>query len=1316
MSRILRTMNKIKKPLLIGAGVVVVFVFVLAFLLQVQAETPEAPASRGLDSSYGIVSNVTDIPAEVTFNGKTYTKDNPYVILEIVPHKSLGELGYMVGGDSMSVQAGDMKVLENYLTELEKTNPALAASEKQAIRWKLKNTLDQCIHPNADVNLYALDGSVPTIFQDRNVLARILFGEDNTQADIRTGYSIMSDKFVVRTMQDSEVTVEDVDAADMIYMNPQSHDNAYYSNYTFFTDMFNKYNLNSTEHLSQVYNYDTVVRSQNRNLQATAALEIYMRNVKEKLPVIYDWSVAANGLSTVMDGYSSLNYLECGIDPEVFLKEYASVDRATAAQKAAGTYIYSGDFGYIQADKTGMTVYKGAYGSGAALKWEPYMFISAHGLWVSQYPYYNVYRGSEYLHDNFYSFPGNNTMTIDLVGGSSGLGAAEGNDYDKIMDQYGFKDEWGNTKLYITDCLKYIMGVKLKVNITTLNVLEIQPQGGYNFNTGNAQQGDYQFNYYTNNTVNGAINIIKAFGVVNDHYEVAEEHHSFDSYTGMGSYQVEAWDDADADNRSAYTVHIRSLSANAFNGLNADLKAMYDLVILGSYNPDGYINRNLDGKGGDDGIYNKGVTLTKSGEVTLSTSGNDLTEKAYENLLAYVRAGLPLLESKDVYDGSDLDSNTNVHKLSYNSLTDLAAGTGETHLTDNVHYMSKDSNAEKVTVNRKLKYVAKPDFVIVNPVAYNGDNSSLLNVKDVQFMIDTAAGAETAVKIYIDRNSDGMYNEVESQDDYREIYYNGFLNDTGVKAENNRYTIPVELPSELFGYVSFKIELTNASKTCAKIGAFAIRTTKRRSIKVLQIYKGDKPGDSTLNVQGSTFQRSFANASVITNMSLSVTSMNVSEFEKTIKQNEDLLNDYTMLVVGFADSFGKDDDKNGGDTIHDEAALQAIADYIDAGKSVLFTHDTMSYEGYATKNSKYAMTTALKDKIGMTGSVTNLITLKTHNKTLFTDLKASANVSDRYTNRISKLNEGQITEYPYKIDSTIETAETHGQFFQLNLNRVVNTDAYGASAANIYNDDMVVWFTQSYSDDKPSYKKGSPFYGYAGQDAVNNYYIYSKGNVTYTTAGHSSINDDEQEMKLFVNTFVRALLSGSMPPEIEVTNGTLRDDNHNYEIIRRNRTTNESGETQMMIRLPNAGGGFDYYMSSDGTTPLTDGAGNPVYGQIPVEFVVLDEDLPLNSELKEGTVYIDVNQDGVYKEGTDILLASYDNKTNKLLNGATNTVDVLGLARTASQTIPGKNALATLVDLYNTNQLRIGITATDYTKASGNASAMFIKRDYFILG
>lgn len=121
------------------------------------------------------------------------------------------------------------------------------------------------------------------------------------------------------------------------------------------------------------------------------------------------------------------------------------------------------------------------------------------------------------------------------------------------------------------------------------------------------------------------------------------------------------------------------------------------------------------------------------------------------------------------------------------------------------------------------------------------------------------------------------------------------------------------------------------------------------------------------------------------------------------------------------------------------------------------------------------------------------------------------------TNKVEKVNDGQITQYPYEINDTIKVAATHAQNYQLDLE----------------DDELVVWYTLG--------KGSSTYYGDTLKDGGQNYYIYSKGNITYSGAGHSTITGDE-EMKLFVNTIIRAMTSGNTPPKVVIDNGNRAND------------------------------------------------------------------------------------------------------------------------------------------------------------------------------
>ena len=119
------------------------------------------------------------------------------------------------------------------------------------------------------------------------------------------------------------------------------------------------------------------------------------------------------------------------------------------------------------------------------------------------------------------------------------------------------------------------------------------------------------------------------------------------------------------------------------------------------------------------------------------------------------------------------------------------------------------------------------------------------------------------------------------------------------------------------------------------------------------------------------------------------------------------------------------------------------------------------------------------------------------------------------TQTVRRINQGQISEYPYIIDEQLPTASTHTQYMNLNME----------------DDDITVWYTLSCDPSKTMNQENSKYYMYTEGDGSNNYYIYSKGNITYTGAGHSS-GPTATEERLFVNTVIAAIKAGSFLPEV----------------------------------------------------------------------------------------------------------------------------------------------------------------------------------------
>lgn len=114
--------------------------------------------------------------------------------------------------------------------------------------------------------------------------------------------------------------------------------------------------------------------------------------------------------------------------------------------------------------------------------------------------------------------------------------------------------------------------------------------------------------------------------------------------------------------------------------------------------------------------------------------------------------------------------------------------------------------------------------------------------------------------------------------------------------------------------------------------------------------------------------------------------------------------------------------------------------------------------------------------------------------------------------KVKKINSAQINQYPFVLtgSDSIGVAKTHAQWFQINLE----------------DEDVVPWF--NLSDGNTTFDS---------LDSRNNYYTYSKGNITYSGTGHSKDSNSgsgfpSSELQLFVNTMIKAERGANHSPTI----------------------------------------------------------------------------------------------------------------------------------------------------------------------------------------
>ena len=287
----------------------------------------------------------------------------------------------------------------------------------------------------------------------------------------------------------------------------------------------------------------------------------------------------------------------------------------------------------------------------------------------------------------------------------------------------------------------------------------------------------------------------------------------------------------------------------------------------------------------------------------------------------------------------------------------------------------------------------------------------------------------------------------------------------------------------------------------------------------------------------------------------------------------DFFRSYDMLVIGFADCISSPT----------ENAIDAIKMYIEEGRSVLFAHDTTSPYSIAEQGYAYYYNQVLRDTFGMDrfnitgqrqygeeetfgqekvykpkserveiqngygqGHTYSVMIRKSAADRQYMIQEGLQNAKADYpfdqtqyqTTSVDPVNRGQITMYPYKLEQeSFKVASTHGQYWQLDYTK--DDDRDGES-------DLVVWYTLG----------GTDLYGLSPRDVRNNYYIFNKGNVTYSGVGHSDVmnaqgeaNGTDNEIKLFINTLIAAYESGLHAPSVRIIenyDSTSRDLNSIY--------------------------------------------------------------------------------------------------------------------------------------------------------------------------
>lgn len=622
----------------------------------------------------------------------------------------------------------------------------------------------------------------------------------------------------------------------------------------------------------------------------------------------------------------------------------------------------------------------------------------------------------------------------------------------------------------------------------------------------------------------------------------------------------------------------------------------------------------------------------------------------------------------------------NLSKLSVDWVTNIS---GERPYPEELSYGNDKDDPNQTYLSAidgkyQLQYIFTLDNRVASPVTASYDCKLFVDKNsDGRFLGSDSIGNNssnseelTGINVYI-RNGDA-WNKVEPINNNGSAHYE--------LRTGNIYKVMRQLSDDYVGVIPWKIVFyDNADPLVrtARSGYTAVKVQgEPKKIRILQL-KSDNGNNWDLayddkfksyirNLKDWNVQVDSVTVTELLRDRLHITDDKISDtdIENCYVKSYEYFQTYDMLILGFADSyrFGyyyqhsdvTESQKDGHTNLYTDklsgarknlAVGRAVRDYIESGRSVLFTHDTTSYindmysrvqyndNGTAEKNNNewywgYEFNKTIRSSVGLDryGELKEyyqqmvdwapndterqhyqkyLETLKTYQydtlKIPNTDIELNqkegltkytvvrflrkqldslqadksykgslfpvnnellykAGFKGKYGDagwnkasymlkgdyclegasppalKATQVNEGQITQYPYLISKdeikeinqrkSLKVSSTHYQWLQPNME--LDRDGDGRS-------DIVVWYCLS--DIYDSNVQSTNIYSICPNDVVNNYYIYTMGNVTYSGAGHLR-PDEGAEMKLFVNTIIAAYNAGVSAPRI-----SFRDDN-----------------------------------------------------------------------------------------------------------------------------------------------------------------------------
>ncbi len=590
----------------------------------------------------------------------------------------------------------------------------------------------------------------------------------------------------------------------------------------------------------------------------------------------------------------------------------------------------------------------------------------------------------------------------------------------------------------------------------------------------------------------------------------------------------------------------------------------------------------------------------------------------------------------------------NLSKLSVNWVTTYgAAYPQELKYNSDQNGASNGGSLEKIDGKYQLQYI----FNLQNDAAISQTGTTY----DCKLFVDKNADGRFSGSDYVEGKTytsseevSGLTVYIRKGDEWNKVDPIATANGSRYELRTGEtYRVIRALPEEYVGVIPWKLVFyDNADRLVrtAKSGYTSVpQQNGKKTIRVLQLLSDDNRNnwnlhdDSTFSnyINGLTDWNVSIDSMTVTNLvnnKLKISGTSDTDIQRIYQESYNLFQQYDMLILGFGDAYrfgytygASDVYYNRLDNVKRNLAVGwAVRDYIESGKSILFTHDTTSYvnniksaiqwndDGHAENNNTnywywgYEFNKTIRASVGLDryGALKEYYQQRVENSTgeeqkrdqeylntlksyTFDEIKEPNSDNDlmqkegltkytvvrflrsyledlRTTNSsevwfpvknsllkqagydngkgpdwnhpsnllmgdyagssliATQVNEGQITQYPYQISAKeqLEISNTHYQWLQPNMELDRNGDG---------KNDIVVWYC--ISGVASGNYKDTNIYNITPNDVVNNYYIYTMGNVTYSGAGHSRPTKDA-EIKLFVNTMIAAYNAGVTAPSV----------------------------------------------------------------------------------------------------------------------------------------------------------------------------------------